>query len=82
MDFSLVNTSCSHLRDTVYETDLFNCLRLVGEDALTRLQQCLQNGCDATGKYKGWTFLTTVCSLGRLEELKLVIEHVKKVSIF
>ena len=80
MDFTFVNTSRSHHGRIVYETDLFYCLRLEGEDALTRLQECLRRGDDVTGKYKGWTFLTTVCRLGRLEELNIVIKHIKKVN--
>ena len=68
----------SHSR---YEADLFYCLRLEGKDSLNWLQECLKRGEDVNSTYKGWTFLTSLCSLGRLDVLRAVIEHLKQVVL-
>ena len=76
---SFVVVDSSHQGRTLYEVDLFYCLRLEGEEAINRLRECLRRGDDVTCKYKGWTFLGSLCCMGKLQMLKVVIEHLKEV---
>lgn len=77
---SFVVVGSSHQGRTLYEADLFYCLRLEGEEAIKRLRECLCRGDDVTCKYKGWTFLGSLCCMGKLQMLKVVIDHLKQHS--